>query len=203
MNAPDDGGGHARCGGRTRSGKPCKLPAGHHTSHPGIGRCDHHGGATPSHEIHARRAQAADACSQFGVPVETTAEEALLDLLACTTGEVLFYRQQVSALAPADMVSGITKVTSRRTAEGSTGETVIESKPNVWLLLLNEAEKKQLAVADTIVRLGIERRKVDLAEKLGERMYRVILAVITDLGVRPDDPRILEVVPRRLRELSA
>jgi hypothetical protein len=55
MNGTPSVAGHERCGGRTRAGTPCKLPAGHGTDHPGIGRCDHHGGATPTHRAHAER----------------------------------------------------------------------------------------------------------------------------------------------------
>ncbi|WP_139806803.1 hypothetical protein [Deinococcus hopiensis] len=32
------------CGAKTRSGKPCKKPAGHGTDHPGEGKCRNHGG---------------------------------------------------------------------------------------------------------------------------------------------------------------
>lgn len=35
------------CGAKTRSGKQCKNLAGFKTSHPGEGRCNLHGGATP------------------------------------------------------------------------------------------------------------------------------------------------------------
>ncbi|CAM3665678.1 HGGxSTG domain-containing protein [Deinococcus frigens] len=34
------------CGAKTRSGKPCKRPAGHGTPHPGEGKCRLHGGIT-------------------------------------------------------------------------------------------------------------------------------------------------------------
>jgi uncharacterized protein YjcR len=36
-----------RCGAQTRSGDPCKHPAGWGTDHTGEGRCKHHGGASP------------------------------------------------------------------------------------------------------------------------------------------------------------
>ncbi len=55
MNNSNGRAGHERCGGRTRRGTPCRLPAGHGTDHPGVGRCDHHGGATPTHRAHAER----------------------------------------------------------------------------------------------------------------------------------------------------
>src|SRR6266568_5126354 len=81
--------GHERCGGRTRSGTPCKLPAGHGTSHPGTGRCDHHGGATPTHEEHARQVLARQAeraalaeLATLGIPPVGNPLEALAQLAA-------------------------------------------------------------------------------------------------------------------------
>lgn len=43
-------GGHKpakHCGAKTRSGSPCRRPAGWGTDHHGVGRCKLHGGATP------------------------------------------------------------------------------------------------------------------------------------------------------------
>lgn len=41
------------CGATNRQGKPCQNPAGKATSHPGWGRCKHHGGRSqtvPPHD---------------------------------------------------------------------------------------------------------------------------------------------------------
>jgi hypothetical protein len=46
----------AYCGARTRSGAPCKRPAGHGTPTPGSGRCSRHGGSTPTHQAAVARA---------------------------------------------------------------------------------------------------------------------------------------------------
>jgi len=43
----------ALCGARTRAGAWCRLPAGHGTPTPGIGRCSRHGGCTPTHRAAA------------------------------------------------------------------------------------------------------------------------------------------------------
>lgn len=37
------------CGARTRSGKPCRHPAGYGTETPGVGRCIYHGGGLQTH----------------------------------------------------------------------------------------------------------------------------------------------------------
>ena len=87
MNDGNGRTGHERCGGRTRLGTPCRLPAGHGTSHPGIGCCDHHGGATPTHEEHARRVLAERAeqvavaeLARLNIPPVTDPLEAIAEL---------------------------------------------------------------------------------------------------------------------------
>lgn len=42
------------CGAKTRSGTPCRRPAGWGTDHPGEGRCKLHGGASLKGHLHPR-----------------------------------------------------------------------------------------------------------------------------------------------------
>lgn len=44
-----------KCGGLTRSGRPCQQPAGWGTSHVGAGTCKLHLGSTPTHVTHGLR----------------------------------------------------------------------------------------------------------------------------------------------------
>lgn len=197
------------CGAETEHG-PCGQPAGAGTSHKGYGTCKHHLGNQAQHVIHARRLQAEEACRTFGVPVEVSAEDALLDELATAYGTVLFYRTKVQALNPqSSMIQGATRV--QRTAKQGVEQrgrvdtnetiTVVESKPHVWIQLLQQAEAHLLAVAGTITRLGIEDRRVRIAEQEGMLLRKLMLSVLSDLGIAPNDPRLAEIIPRRYAEL--
>ena len=196
------------CGAETGHG-PCGQPAGAGTSHLGVGTCKHHLGNAPMHVAHARRLQAEEAARRFGVPVEISAEDALLEALAVAHGTVLFYRAQVQALTPDAMRQGATKV-QRTQKQGQergrvdTSETVttVEARKHMWVVLLQEAEAHELAVARTIAQLGIAEQQVRIGQAQGERLRKLLLSMLGDLGIAPDDPRLGVIIPRRYAELT-
>src|ERR1700723_564286 len=112
MGDTDSAAGHERCGAKTRNGGVCKLPAGHGTDHPGIGRCKLHGGSTPTHEGAASMEIARRECAALGVPIDTTPDVALMDEVREACGNVAFYRQLVQELpthpAPDVLVPAVT-----------------------------------------------------------------------------------------------
>ena len=93
-----------RCGAPARStGKPCKRGSGAGTSHPGAGLCSNHGGSSPDGEKYAQRLQAEETAQRWGLPVVTTATDALSAELARTFGRVLFLAARVETLGEADL----------------------------------------------------------------------------------------------------
>ena len=122
--------GHDRrlCGSLKRdgSGDTCTLPAGWGTDHVGAGNCRKHLGNSPNAVTHARHVMAADACERFGVPIETSAEAALLDALAHAAGDVVFYRARVQELSREQMVYGAERVTRTARLNGQGQGQVIE-----------------------------------------------------------------------------
>lgn len=193
-----------KCGARGhQSGDPCDLPAGWGTDHVGVGQCRKHMGNAPNNVASARRLQALEATRRFGTPIETTAEEALLRELHVTAGEVEFYRSQVARLPPDAMVYGTERATRRRRGDVVEDETVVRSRPNVWVTLLHQAESHHLEVAATIARLGIEARAVEVSR---EQML-IVEAIISQAlwriaGIRGDDPRVQRELPEIIREIG-
>ncbi len=195
----------AKCGANTRHG-PCKNPAGFKTSHPGYGQCTFHGGHAPGNVIHANRVMAIEAARKFGLRVDISAEQALLDELALSRGIVEFCREQAMKLAPAEMVYGTERVTlTQRPASGGSGmaeelTTVSKSQPHMWIVLLRDAERHHFAVAAEIARLGIEARRVELEREQVTVMRQVILAALYRFaGITEDDPRVAEELPAIIR----
>jgi hypothetical protein len=176
--------GHERCGGRTRSGRPCKLPAGHGTDHPGIGRCDHHGGATPTHQAHARRVLAEQAVQAFGLPVQTTPERALLDEVNRTLGHVVWLGARVAELEPATVVWGERRRTVRAAGDGEDGgEVTTESGAgvNTWVQLY-QTERRHLAeVARVAIATSAAASAAASAAEFGQRMANVLEHALADL----------------------
>lgn len=195
------------CGANAKNG-PCGNPAGMSTSHLGYGVCWRHGGRVPNHQKHAERLMAEEAARQFGVAIETTAEEALLKALARAQGYVLFYRERVAALTEDQMVYATERITRvARPVPGGPGVmtedvTVAKSQPNVWVKLLTEAEKHLLAVAGVVASLNIEKRRVAIAEEQGEMFYQAMERIVEKLGLA-GDPRLPVIVAEVINELTA
>lgn len=151
---------------------------------------------------------AEEAALAFGLEVETTAEDALVRALARSYGVVLFYRAQVAKLQPDQMVQGATQITRTRKLPGGPDETVEEivtakTTVNVWVRLLAEAEKHHLEVARTIAGLGIEARRLQLAEAEGALWHELVIRTLARFGIPDDDPRLPVVVGEVIAELSA
>lgn len=218
MNAVLGANGRERfvCGATKRdgSGAPCRLPAGHGTSHPGYGRCKRHGGSTPDQVDHARRLMAEHAAREFGIPIKVSAQEALTNELWVAVGQVEFYRARVRELTskPNDaMINGVTRV-ARTTRTGreqfggiDTNEqtSIAEARAHVWVQLLHQAERHLLDVAAVCAKLGIEQQAVDAVRMQGELLMRIILVFLERLGIDRDDARVPEVLPGVIREVTS
>jgi hypothetical protein len=88
-----------RCGAKARStGKPCRLPAGFKTPHPGRGRCAHHGGSTRWHIIKDEREQAVElAQAALGRAMQIDAYSAQELAVHLSRGTLEFWRQRIIA----------------------------------------------------------------------------------------------------------
>lgn len=211
MNAASPQPAHGdKCGGKTRSGGKCKLPAGHGTGHPGIGRCDHHGGSTPNHQIHAERVAAEQACARLALPIETTASDALRGELARCNGAVHWLQARVAELTAEELVWG----TSERRVKTNPGQGAQAGVPQVEVIqsakvhpmyqLWCRERDRLVTVAAEMSRLGLEERLVRVSEAQGVQLARVVQAILGDLELSAEQQaRVIEIVPRRMRELSA
>lgn len=198
-----------QCGGKNRSGSPCRLPAGFGTSHPGWGRCRHHAGASPTHERSVAEAQARAACAKFGLPVRTTAAQALRDELARSNGAVVYLLAKVQQLDEAELVWGTEKRTVR-TNPGQGAERGVpqvevtqSARVHVWVSLLF-AERQHLArLAADMARIGIEERVARVTEAQVTLLNRLMDALHADAELTPRQLQLVaENFPRRLREVG-
>lgn len=77
------------CHGTSKQhGNPCAKRAGFGTDHVGYGLCKFHGGATKAGRAAAFELMASEGAATFGLPVETTAGDALQQELERTVGYV-------------------------------------------------------------------------------------------------------------------
>lgn len=186
------------CGAKTRAGGQCQRPAGWGTDHVGAGKCKLHGGRTPSGRKAAQRIQAVEAVASYGLPREIDPHSALLEELHRTAGHVAW----LADLIGAGVLSKENNPTGRRRTIKLDQPTLAGDIPSVWVQLYHEERKHFAAVAKTCIAVGIEERRVLIAEQQGSLLAQVIRGVLTDLGVA-DRPEVPSVVRRHLTLVSA
>jgi hypothetical protein len=199
MNGASSAAGHERCGGRTRTGSPCKLPAGHGTDHPGVGRCDHHGGATPTHRAHSERvlieraeARALAELHRLGVPPVTNPLELLAELAGEARGWQELLRAQVAELA--SLVE--------RAPDGA-------ERVRATVALYERSLDRTAAFAAMMAKLNIDDRLYKLNNRIGveqgNRFAAAIIGILEDLGFEDPqhDPVVAPVVVARLDAMLA
>lgn len=216
--------GAPRCWARAKgTGEQCSQPAA-----SGQNVCRYHGGAAPQAIAKAQKRvaerKAATLVATYGLKIETTPTQALLDEVQWTAGHVAWLRERVqeiesNALAasvnaedsdeaeagpgdssPHPLVWGVTK---RKTGGEDRGVTE-EAAPNIWLKLYQQERAHLAKVCSEAIRAGIEERRVKLAESQGALVAHAIRAILADLGLTVEQQaRVSEVVPRHLRALAS
>lgn len=136
----------------------------------------------------------------YGLPLETTPEQAILDEVHRTAGHVAWLAQRVRELSADDLIWGTTKVKTGGDDRGTTEEAAAHA----WVKLY-QAERAHLAkVAADAIRVGIEERQVKLAEQQGALIVDLIKGILADLKLSPEQKALIPiVVPQRLRALQA
>lgn len=198
MNNGDGRPGHEQCGGRTRRGTPCRLPAGHGTGHPGIGRCDHHGGATPTHEEHARQVlvqRAEQAALAELAHLDVPAMGNPLEQLARLTAEA---REWTDMLR--ERVAELTSLTGP--------DHLGDERARVVVVLLERAMDRLGVLCTALARLDIDDRLVAIGERIGQAQGEAVAAaierILAALGHADPhhDPAVAPVVARELRAIG-
>ena len=187
MTPRPNGSPHDACGAKTRAGTPCKARRGWGTDHAGYGRCRLHGGSSPSGIKAAGTEQARAAVMAYGLPREIDPHSALLEELHRTAGHVAWLGDRVAELQESEMAGPV--------GGGQGGYPSIE--PHIWIRLYQEERRHLAGVAKTCVAVGIEERRVHLAERQGEMIAEVLRGVLADLGLG-DDPAVPAIVRRHL-----
>lgn len=186
--AREGGGGCPKCPGATVAPSTCRL-----TVKPGSPTCYRHGSNAPQVVAAAsRRLQAVEATEQLrqlGVSLETTPIAALEAMLFEAAGNVAVLRELVGSLpleagrlgnsdrglAPTDGIYGHTYHQS--------GIPTGEAKPHVIVVMYNEERDRLAKLAEICVKLGLDRRRVELAEADARELFAGVMKAITAAGL--------------------
>lgn len=172
--------------------------------------CGMHGGKSPKALAGAARrrteAKVAKLVQTYGIKVETTATDALLDEVKWTAGHVAWLRERVQEIEQYSsnsdgenpLVWGVTRVKEGGEDRGTTHE----AGPNVWIKLYQAERAHLVKVCSEAIRAGIEERRVKLAEQQGEQVAQAIRGILADLHLTPEQLALVpDIVPKHLRLL--
>lgn len=166
----------------------CQKQAGWGTNHPGYGRCRLHGGNTPSGVKEGARLRAEAEVVTYGLPREIDPQDALVEELYRTAGHVAYLAMVIGELEQSEL---------KQYASAGVDRALVWEKPSVWLELYQRERKHFAQIAKTCIDVGIEERRVQIAEQQGQLIAQVLRGVLADLGVA-DHPDAPEVVRRHL-----
>jgi hypothetical protein len=169
--------------------------------------CDTCGGRAPQAKAKAvvriSEQRAIRAVETYGLPLDVSPGDALLDEVRYTAGHVAWLRERIRELENRDLVWGMTEQTEKNATEFTGTDTTYGAVPNVWVDLYMRERKHLVDVAKAAIAAGIEERKVRLAEQQGALVAAVIRGILADLKLTPDQRELVaEIVPRRLRALA-
>lgn len=193
-----------RCGAERRHGQgPCKRGAGAGTDHPGAGRCSWHGGCAPSGRAAAQEEIARRAVETYGLPRDISPTDALLEEVRYSAGHVAWLRAKVAEIEADDLVWGKTEEVDKNASEFAGTDTTHAAAVNVWLDLYFRERKHLLDLTKTAISVGIEERRVRLAESQGALLNEVIRRILGRLSLSAEQSALLPVVvPEELRRAA-
>lgn len=184
-----------KCGARKRNGTLCSAGAGKGTDHPGFGRCKHHGGCTPTQRVGAARQEAAAVAVKLGAPINIAPLDALLWCVRIAAGEVAYFTMQVSLLEQSDIAGRTQQVKERPLSHGKDGEsestTVTETTwglpaLHVWVAARQAALDRLARYSKMALEAGVAERQVQLAERYGELIGRIIGNILDGLTLNEE-----------------
>lgn len=189
-----------KCNAAKRGGGKCTKTAGWGTDHVGYGPCKLHGGSMPNVVKHAQDEMAADAVATYGLPRRTNPHQALLEELDRTAGHVAWLGQVVAALDKDTELVGPVGEEGEDSKTGTMHHPSVE--PSVWVKMY-QAERKHLTdVAATCLKVGIEERRVRVAEAQAQLFAQALTGILADLGVTINK-RVGEVVRKHMTAIDA
>jgi hypothetical protein len=185
---------HERCIAHNKSGGPCgRIPP------DGADVCLNHGAGAPQvKEAAAQRVQLAIArreCDRLGIPIEIDPTEALLREVWETAGNVEFYRMLVQQLPthPEDDELTFDEKGDPRYERGEpgiygrtyhvSGVPTGEGKRHILVQMYDDERKHLVEVTGVAIRLGIEKRRVDLEENRAIEVFRAVTQALTAMGL--------------------
>ena len=190
------------CAGKTIEGKPCKRP-------PMIGStfCDSHGGTKQSPEDRFRNKLLQNAdflASTYGLPIEVTPEQALMEELYRTNGHILWLQERITESDADDMIRAmwIGQRSSGYLTPQELEEYAITGQAHLWMQLYLKEREHLLQLTTKAIQLGLTERQVTLQEKVIDQIGEAITGLLVNLGVDLTDPIVRQQTYQALTQAA-
>lgn len=168
------------CGARRKNGDACRAFAGQGTDHPGVGRCKHHGGSTPTHKSNAVVVEAQRRMVQLGEPIpDLLPHQALLAVLRATAGHVAFLHREIAGL-----------------------KNLAEHEARVMVTLYSSERDRLTRVAKACSEVGVSDREVALQQREAALFATAVDQACEKLGMASDKRRELHAAVAEALEAS-
>lgn len=189
----------AVCGVKKRGKEEwCTLRAGQGTSHLGFGPCSFHRGNSTvmkaKYDPQAEAWKVNRAAATYGIPREVDPFTALEEELYRTAGIVQWLQEAIGAIEERDVTHLIVTNAER---DGESKLEVIDERANELIKLYQVERKHFRDIAKTCIDVGIDVRKMEIAELQAQLFNTALRAILTDLGVI-DHPEVLTIVRKHL-----
>lgn len=197
LDPPVDG--RCNAAARSRPGGRCRRRAGAGTDHLGVGNCSNHGGKTPSGQAYGQKLMAEAAAATYGLPIEISPTDALMQEVWRTQGHVTWLGKIVSTIEQDGLVWGLAEDVVGGKNHGKT----FKAAPNVWLNLYREERKHLAAVTRDAIKAGIEQSRLELEQQRAAAISTAFFGTLDALGLTEEQrAQALELFPAALEAIG-
>lgn len=168
----------------TNEGGPCMKPAGWGTDHVGVGACKWHGGAVTTHGIKAMKEEVMRKAVMYGAPKNITPDAAIIQELERTAGHIDWLSNIIASMEDKKELMRLTQVGVMK---------------DPFLTLYQQEREHLVKVSKVAKDMGIEERRVRLAEDQGKLIAMVLMNFIRDpeLKLTPQQQTVAKLALRK------
>lgn len=184
------------------AGKECERPAGYGTDHPGLGRCNLHGGNLPAHIKHQANAELSLLVEE---PVHMDPNEALLWCVSLAAQDVRWINFQIASIEEHEhIVAPVKEATETgESPQGEVDKTITTKEPARLHFLIKErfsAEERLARYSKMALDAGVAERLVKMAEQMAGLIAPLLNEVLEHFNIDPSEAR--PVIEKHMRTLE-
>lgn len=144
----------------------------------------------------------------MGTPVDVDPHEAIIHAIRICAGEVAYCDAQISRLSEDELFERPLNVTVTQLPFSKNEVEVTEQRDaeviSRWVVLRDNAADRMVKYADKAISLGIDERRVRIAERVADVLYPLLMNLDEDLQLTAEQRRRLpDVIGARLKSLEA